>query len=102
MNEIDCTSDCTRCRSWSDEESVKDLTTRLNRIEGQIRGIKRMIEKGVYCDDVLVQIASAQSALRSVARLLLEQHMKSCVIEQLQQGDEQVIDELLRTVFKLL
>ncbi|MCK9223366.1 MAG: metal-sensitive transcriptional regulator [Limnochordia bacterium] len=75
---------------------------RLNRIEGQIRGIKRMIEKGVYCDDVLVQIASAQSALRSVARLLLEQHMKSCVIEQLQQGDEQVIDELLRTVFKLL
>jgi DNA-binding FrmR family transcriptional regulator len=89
-------------RSWSDENAVKELTVRLNRIEGQVRGIKRMIEEGVYCDDVLNQITSAQSALYGVARLLLQKHMKSCVKEQLASGDEQVIDEVLATIFRMM
>ncbi|MCY9588729.1 metal-sensitive transcriptional regulator [Paenibacillus chitinolyticus] len=79
-----------------------NLVSRLNRIEGQIRGVKGMIEKDTYCDDVLNQIAAVQSALNSVGKLLLEGHMKSCVIERIQEGDTDVIDELLVTVNKLM
>ncbi|WCK56701.1 metal-sensitive transcriptional regulator [Aneurinibacillus sp. Ricciae_BoGa-3] len=79
-----------------------NLVSRLNRIEGQIRGVKGMIEKDVYCDDILNQIAAVQSALNSVGKLLLEGHMKSCVIERIQEGDQEVIDELLKTMNKLM
>lgn len=89
-------------RSWHDDRAVRQLVVRLNRIEGQVRGIKRMIEEEVYCDDVLNQIASVQSAMDGVTRLLLEKHMKSCVREQLFEGDEQVIDEMLKTISKMI
>jgi DNA-binding FrmR family transcriptional regulator len=88
--------------SHHSEKTKTNLITRLNRIEGQIRGIKGMIEKDVYCDDVLNQIAAVQSALNGVGRLLLEGHMKSCVIERIQEGDHEVIDELLKTMNKLM
>ncbi len=91
-----------RKRVWQDEQMVKQLAARLNRIEGQVRGIKRMIEENAYCDDVLNQISSAQSALSGVTKLLLEKHMKSCIKEQLLEGDEQVIDEVLKTIFKMI
>ncbi|GAF09561.1 hypothetical protein JCM16418_3705 [Paenibacillus pini JCM 16418] len=61
-----------------------------------------MIEKDTYCDDVLNQISSVQSALNGVGKLLLEHHMKSCVMERIQEGDNQVIDELLVTINKLM
>lgn len=88
--------------SHHSEKTIRDLVNRMNRIEGQIRGIKGMIEKHVYCDDILNQIASAQSALNGVSKLLLEKHMKSCVLEQIQEGDEKVIDELLKTISKIM
>jgi DNA-binding FrmR family transcriptional regulator len=88
--------------SHHDDKTIKELVTRMNRIEGQIRGIKGMIERHVYCDDVLNQISSAQSALDGASRLLLEKHMKSCVKDQLQAGDEQVIDEVLKTIFRMI
>lgn len=78
------------------------LIGRLNRIEGQIRGVKGLIEKDTYCDDVLNQIASIQAALNGVGKLLLEHHMKSCVIERIQEGDEEVVGELLVTIHKLM
>jgi len=103
---------CSNCRKGLEEEgerkshhsekTIRELVNRMNRIEGQVRGIKGMIERSVYCDDILNQISSAQSALHGVARLLLEKHMKSCVMEQLQAGDEQVIDEVLKTISKLM
>jgi DNA-binding FrmR family transcriptional regulator len=74
----------------------------MNRIEGQIRGIKGMMEKHAYCDDVLNQIASVQAALNGVSKLLLEKHMKSCVQEQLAAGDQAVIDEVLKTIFRMM
>ncbi len=89
-------------RSHHSEKTIRTLVNRLNRIEGQIRGIKGMIERRVYCDDILNQISSAQSALYGVAKLLLEKHMKSCVVEQLQAGDEQVVDEVVKTIFRLI
>lgn len=89
-------------KSHHSDEMKKKLVHRLNRIEGQVRGVKSMIEKDTYCDDVLNQIASIQSALHSVGKLLLEGHMKSCVVERLQDGEPEVIDELLTTIHKLL
>ncbi|CAM4488092.1 DNA-binding FrmR family transcriptional regulator [Paenibacillus endophyticus] len=89
-------------KSHHSEQTKDNLTKRLNRIEGQIRGVKAMIEKDTYCDDVLNQIAAAQSALNSVGKLLLEGHLKSCVVERIQAGESEVIDELLITVNKLM
>ncbi|NCT39891.1 metal-sensing transcriptional repressor [Bacillus sp. EB93] len=80
----------------------KNLTTRLNRIEGQIRGIKGLIEKDTNCDDVITQIAATQSALNSVAKILLEGHMKNCVVDRINEGDNEVIDEVLVTIQKLM
>ncbi|XKG66839.1 metal-sensitive transcriptional regulator [Mesobacillus maritimus] len=80
----------------------KNLVTRLNRIEGQIRGIKGLIEKDTYCDDVITQISATQAALNSVAKLLLEGHMKTCIVERIQEGDQEVVDELLVTIQKLM
>ncbi|CAM3102142.1 metal-sensitive transcriptional regulator [Paenibacillus lupini] len=89
-------------KSHHSDKMKSNLVSRLNRIEGQIRGVKAMIEKDTYCDDVLNQIAAAQSALNSVGKLLLEGHMKSCVMERIQAGESEVIDELLVTVNKLM
>ncbi|CAA7600474.1 Metal-sensitive transcriptional repressor [Acididesulfobacillus acetoxydans] len=89
-------------RSHHDERTIRELVNRMNRIEGQVRGIRGMIERHVYCDDVLNQIASAQAALHGVAKLLLEKHMKSCVKEQLRSGDDEVVDEVLKTIFRLI
>jgi DNA-binding FrmR family transcriptional regulator len=84
------------------EEFKTNMINRLNRIEGQIRGITRMIGEDVYCDDILHQIASVESAINGVKRVLLEAHLKSCVIEQIQDGRDGVIDELLITLRKIM
>ncbi|HAR63506.1 MAG: CsoR family transcriptional regulator [Candidatus Margulisiibacteriota bacterium] len=84
------------------EKLKKDLVTRLNRIEGQVRGISKMVSENVYCDDVLHQIASVEAALTGVTKLLLEAHIRGCVVEQLANGDTGVIDELLVTIGKMI
>lgn len=94
-----CSSDR---KSHHSEDMKKNLTTRLNRIEGQVRGIKGMIDKDTYCDDVITQIAATQSALNSVSKLLLEGHMKSCIVDRIQEGDLEVVDELLVTMKRLM
>jgi DNA-binding FrmR family transcriptional regulator len=99
--ELCCPSDGER-KSHHSDKTKNNLVSRLNRIEGQIRGVKGMIEKDTYCDDVLNQISAIQSALNGVGKLLLEGHMKSCVIERIQAGEHEVIDELLITVNKLM
>ncbi len=97
-----CSTEESGRRSHHSEKDKNNLISRLNRIEGQIRGIKGMIEKDNYCDDVLNQIASVQSALNGVGKLLLEHHLKSCVIERLQEGDTEVLTELMTTMNKLI
>lgn len=84
------------------DKQKQALIARLNRAEGQIRGIKGMIEKDVYCDDILNQISAVQAALKSISKLILEGHMKSCLIERVQAGDTEVVDELLDTIGKML
>ena len=100
MNEM-----CVQCDirlAHHSEELKRDFTNRLHLIEGQIRGINRMISEDVYCDDILNQISAIQSALTSVSKLLLEAHMKSCVVEQIQEGKTEVIDEVMKTINKLM
>lgn len=84
------------------ENDKKLLANRCNRIEGQIRGIKGMIDRDIYCDDILNQIAAAQSALNSMSRIILEQHMNTCLIDRIKDGDYDVVDEILTTIGKLM
>ena len=78
------------------------LINRLNRIEGQVRGVKGMVEKGVYCNDILIQVAAVQSAMRGVSRLLLESHMRTCIVDRILSGDEEVVDEILGTIDRII
>jgi DNA-binding FrmR family transcriptional regulator len=84
------------------EKTKQELICRLNRIEGQVRGVKAMIERDVYCDDILNQIASIQAALNSTGKMLLDNHMKSCVKVRILSGDEDIFDELLKTIHRML
>ena len=98
----DCCHSQSQRKSHHSEQVKKNLITRLNRVEGQIRGIRGMIEKDVYCDDIITQLSATQSALNSVAKLLLEGHMKTCVAERIQEGDLEVLDEVIVTIQKLM
>ncbi|OAH58636.1 CsoR family transcriptional regulator [Domibacillus aminovorans] len=89
-------------KSHHSDEVKKQLENRLNRIEGQIRGIKGLIAKDTYCDDVITQIAAAQSALNGVSKILLEGHLKSCVLDRINEGDTAILDEVLVTIEKLM
>lgn len=83
-------------------EEYKSLINRLNRIEGQIRGIKGMVEKNAYCPDILVQVAAANAALNAFNKELLSNHIKSCVANDIRAGKDEVIDELVATLQKLM
>ena len=93
---------CTQKKKHRDDDEYKKLLNRLSRIEGQIRGIRGMIEKGAYCTDVLIQVSAVNSALNSFSRTLLSSHMKSCVAEDLRNGKEETIDELVDTLQKVM
>lgn len=85
-----------------DEKEFKDLITRLNRIEGQIRGIKGMIEQDAYCTDILTQVSAANAALNSFTKVLLANHIKTCVAQDIRDGKDETIDELVTTLQKLM
>ena len=80
----------------------KDLISRLNRIEGQIRGLKGMLEKNAYCPDILTQAAAANAAVNAFCKELLADHIRTCVAENIRAGNDEVIDELVRTMQKLM
>jgi len=99
MQEMVCTCHKTKERS---EEEYKHLIHRLNRIEGQIRGIRGMVEKNAYCTDILVQVSAVNSALNAFNRELLASHIKSCVAQDMREGKEETIDELVMILQKLM
>ena len=84
------------------EEDKKALISRLNRIEGQIRGIRGMVEKDAYCIDIITQASAAGSALNSFSKELLGDHIKSCVAEDVRNGNNEKLDELVKTLQKLM
>ena len=95
---------CTCCHKTKErtEEEYKSLLNRLSRIEGQIRGIRNMLEKDAYCVDILVQVAAANSALNSFSKELLAQHISTCVADDLRAGSEAKLDELMNLLPKLM
>ncbi len=92
---------CHRTKERTQKEQT-DLIHRLNRIEGQIRGIKGMVEKDAYCIDILTQVAAADAALKGFGQVLLEHHLKSCVVRDIQEGKEETLDELMTILKKMM
>lgn len=95
----DCCSHKTKQRS---EEEYKSLINRLNRIEGQVRGIRKMVESDSYCTDILIQVSAVNAALNAFNRELLANHIRTCVADDIKNGKDETIEELLLTLQKLM
>ena len=96
---------CNCCKNYKErarsEEELKALVSRVNRVKGQIEGIKAMLEENRYCGDILIQISAAESALRSLSYLIFEEHLSSCVADKIKSGDSEIIQETVELVKKL-
>lgn len=84
------------------EKEYKDLINRLSRIEGQVRGIRKMVESDCYCPDILVQVSAVNAALNSFNKVLLANHIRTCVADDIREGKDETIDELVLTLQKLM
>ncbi len=93
---------CHERKKHRSEEEYRNLINRLNRVEGQIRGIRGMVEKSAYCPDILSQVSAATAALNAFSRELLSQHIHTCVADDIRAGRDETIDELLATLQKLM
>ena len=94
--------ECCHKKKERTEKEYKDLLNRLSRIEGQVRGIKRMVEEDTYCTDILIQVSAVNAALNSFNKALLANHIRTCVAEDIRAGKEETIDELVATLQKLM
>ena len=92
---------CHKTKERSEKE-YRDLINRLSRIEGQVRGIKKMVENDVYCTDILIQVSAVNAALNSFNKVLLSNHIRTCVARDIREGKEETIDELVATLQKLM
>ncbi|MDO4267683.1 MAG: metal-sensing transcriptional repressor [Eubacteriales bacterium] len=92
---------CHKTKERSEKE-YRDLINRLNRIEGQIRGIRGMVEKDCYCPEILMQVAAANAALNSFNKALLASHIRTCVVRDLHEGKDETVDELVAILQKLM
>lgn len=93
---------CCNKTTLREDDERKKLINRLNRIEGQIRGIRGMVERDAYCPDILNQCAAATAAINSFTRDLIGAHIRGCVVRDIREGDDDVIDELVSTLQKLM
>lgn len=97
--------ECSRCQHRMKDRSEKErknMINRLNRIEGQVRGIKKMVENNAYCSEILIQVSAVNAALNSFNKVLLAEHIRTCVAEDIRGGDEAAIDELVLVLEKLM
>jgi Uncharacterized protein conserved in bacteria len=95
--------DCSNCKhKVRDEKEHKSLINRLNRIEGQIRGVKNMVDEERYCVDILTQVSAIQSALNSFNKNILANHIKTCVVDDIREGNDETVDELCKTIQKFM
>ena len=93
---------CSAKKKERSPDEYKTLMNRLSRIEGQIKGIKRMLENDAYCPDILIQVSAAKAALDSFSKLLLANHIHTCVVDDIQAGKEDVVDELCNVLQKMM
>ena len=98
----DCCCAAAEKHTQRGEEEKKKLINRLNRIEGQIRGIRAMVEKNAYCPDILVQSAAVNAAVNAFNKDLIANHIRTCVVRQVREGNDDVIAELVDTLQKLM
>lgn len=98
---MDSCCHCEKTKNRTPEEQ-KLLLNRLSRIEGQVRGLQDMLGKNAYCTDILMQVSAVSAALNSFSKELLASHIRTCVADGIRQGDDQVIDELVGTLQKLM
>lgn len=99
----ECNKECCGCQAkHRDDAEFKKLMNRLSRIEGQVRGVKGMLEKDAYCIDIITQVAAIQSALAGFNKALLKEHISTCVVEDVKQGKEEKVEELINTLQKLI
>ena len=84
------------------EEEYKTLINRLSRIEGQVRGVRKMVENDAYCVDILTQVSAIQAALNGFTRELLSNHIRTCVMDDIRNGNDEIVDELVQTLQKLM
>ena len=93
---------CSERHKDRSEEEKKKLMNRLKRIEGQIRGIEGMVEKDAYCPDILVQVSAVNATLNSFNKELLAKHIKTCVVDDIKEGHDETIDELVKVLQKVM
>ena len=93
---------CTCKKTQRDPEEVRKLLNRLSRMEGQIRGIRNMLENDAYCNDILIQSAAVTAAMNAFNRELIASHLRTCVKRDLREGNDEIIDELVATLQKLM
>ena len=93
---------CSGKHKARDAKEKRDLMNRLKRIEGQVRGVEGMLENDVYCTDILMQVSAITNALNSFNKVLLANHMRSCVADNIREGNDEIIDELVVTLQKLM
>jgi len=93
---------CCKRKKHRDEKEMSRLRNRLKRIEGQVRGVSKMLEEDAYCTDILMQTSAIQSALNSFNKALLENHIRTCVVDDIKEGREEVITDLVETIQKLM
>lgn len=86
-------------KTYRREEEKKTIQNRINRIEGQLKGIKRMVEEDAYCNDILIQLSAAQNSIKSLSNLLLENHLYNCVSRDLENGKLETLEEVI-SLFK--
>lgn len=97
-----CGDNSTHKTKVREDHEYRDLVSRLNRIEGQVRGVRSMVERNEYCVDILTQVAAIRAALNSFNKVLLVNHIKTCVADDIRAGNDAVIDELADTLQKLM
>lgn len=95
-------NDCCVKHKKRSEAEYRSLINRLNRIEGQVRGIKNMLDDELYCPDILIQVSAIKAALDGFNKELLSSHIRTCVADNIREGNDEVIDELLETLKKLM
>ena len=109
LDDTDCINDtdnkglcCTGKHKTRSEQEKRDLMNRLKRIEGQVRGVEGMLESDCYCIDILMQVSAVSAALNSFSKVLLIRHLKTCVADNIKAGNDEVVDELVKALQKLM
>lgn len=95
-------SECCRKTKHREAKELRCLKNRLRRIEGQVRGLQKMLDEDAYCTDILTQVSAVQAALNAFNKELLANHIRTCVVQDIQNGNDEVVTDLVKTIQKMM